>query len=217
MDVNDLKNLSDSARMDQISGSGVRITKRQLQAMKTKDKIYSAAVKEINEKGFSNVSIEDITTAANVAKGTFYTHFESKEALVFYTFMQSDKFYKRAYEKVKDLDFLSMVTGFVRISYIENEKRGKGILKAMISSYFTASGYNFYSRDRFLIQCLEMIVEQGKRQGALDGVVSTHRYVDILLSTMVGVEVMWCFDNQGLGLTDIMEDAIRVTAKGMLK
>ena len=59
-----------------------RRTKRQLQALKTKDRLFVAAVKMINEKGYENVSVEDITSAANVAKGTFYTHFESKEAVV---------------------------------------------------------------------------------------------------------------------------------------
>ena len=51
----------------------VKPTKRQLQAMETKNKIYKAAIEEINKKGFNNVNIEDITTAANVAKGSFYT------------------------------------------------------------------------------------------------------------------------------------------------
>lgn len=192
-------------------------TKRQLQAMATKNRIYNAAVKTINEKGFNGVSIEDITTAAHVAKGTFYTHFESKEAVVFYTFTQSDEIYRRAFGKVKGLDFLHMVTRFVRTSYTEYEKRGKGIIKAMISNYFSVPGDNFYGKDRALLQCLAQIVESGKAQGALDVGASTERYVDLLLSTMVGVEVMWCFDSQGRKLADMIEDAVRVTAKGMMK
>lgn len=194
----------------------VKRTQRQIRAMKTKDKIYSAGVKVINEKGFSNVSIEDITTAAKVAKGSFYTHFESKEGLVFYTFTQSDEIYKQAYEKVKSLDFLNMVTHFVRISYTEYEKRGKGIIKAMITNYFSIAESNFYGKDRPLLKCLDLIVESGKKEGALDTQVSTERYVNILLSTMVGVEVMWCFDSQGQKLADMIEEAVCVTAKGML-
>ena len=40
-------------------------------------------------------------------------------------------------------------------------------------------------------------------------------YADMLLSTMVGVEVMWCFDEQGRSLAEMMEDAILVTAIGL--
>ena len=55
--------------MRPINKNNTRLTKRQLQAIETKKKIYDAAVQVINEKGFGNVSIEDITTRANVAKG----------------------------------------------------------------------------------------------------------------------------------------------------
>jgi AcrR family transcriptional regulator len=185
--------------------------------METKDRIFNAAVKEINEKGFNNVSVEDITTAANVAKGTFYTHFESKEAVVFYTFTQSDEIYKRAYEKTVGEDFLSMITHFVRISYTEYEKRGKGIIKAIITNYFAVPGRNVYSKRRTLLKCLGKIVERGKESGALNAVIPTDWYVNILLSTLIGVEAMWCFDSQGRRLADMIEDAIRVTALGMVQ
>lgn len=211
-----MKKSTDTSLSDHDATGDVKLTRRQLQAMETKDKIYNAGVAEINKKGFGNVSIEDITTAANVAKGSFYTHFESKEGLVLYTFTQSDEIYKRAYEKVKNLDFLRMVTNFVRISYTEYEKRGKGIIKAMISNYFSMTDYNFYGKDRPLLKCLDKIVESGKREQALDTQVSSDFYVNILLSTMVGVEVMWCFDSQGQKLADMIEDAVCVTAKGMM-
>ena len=215
--VYDMKsNPADRTAMDAGQPAAKR-TKRQLQAMETKDKIYNAALKEINEKGFGNVSVEDITTAANVAKGTFYTHFESKEALVFYTFQWSDEIYKQAYERVKGQDFLYMVTHFVRISYTAYEKRGKGIIKAMISNYFTMPGRSFYGRDRALLQCLSEIVESGKTERVLDTAYPTERYVDILLSTMIGVEVMWCFDSQELSLADLIEEAVLVVAKGMMQ
>ena len=82
------------------------LTKRQMQALKTKNKIYQAAVQEINEKGFNNVNIEDITKAAEVAKGTFYVHFDSKEAIILYTFEHSDEIYEEAYEKIEGESFL---------------------------------------------------------------------------------------------------------------
>ena len=215
--VNTLRKPSDIPSSATNPEVGPKRTKRQLQAMATKDKIYNAGVKVINEKGFSNVGIEDITTVAHVAKGSFYTYFESKEALVRYTFTQSDEIYQQAYEKVRGKDFLYMITHFVRISYTEYEKRGKGIIKAMISNYFTLSEYNFYGKDRPLLRCLRTIVESGKSHQVLDEAVETEKYVSILLSTMVGVEVMWCFDDRGLSLADMVEDAIRITAKGMLQ
>lgn len=195
--------------------NGSKLTNRQLQALETKNKIYNAAVTVINEKGFHNTSIEDITSYADVAKGSFYTHFESKEAIVFYTFQQSDEMYNKAFAQIKDEDFLDMMIHFVKISYTEYEKRGKGIIKAIVSSYFTFTDYNFYSKDRDLMKCLNKIIEKGKEQEVLDIHIPTDRYVNLLLSTLVGVEVMWCLDDQGNSLADMIADAVRITTVGM--
>ena len=191
------------------------LTKRQMQALKTKNKIYQAAVQEINEKGFNNVNIEDITKAAEVAKGTFYVHFDSKEAIILYTFEHSDEIYEEAYEKIEGESFLDMAVHFVRYSYREYEKRGKGIIRAMIANYFHFEDYQIYSHDRGLYKCLLKIVREGKKQGALDADTPSEYYADMLLSTMVGVEVMWCFDDLGRSLAEMMEDAILVTAIGL--
>ena len=47
-----------------------------------KNKIIEVALKLINEKGFDNVSVSEITKEAGVSKGAFYIHFESKEDLI---------------------------------------------------------------------------------------------------------------------------------------
>src|SRR3954464_2094995 len=48
---------------------------------RTLRKILDAAREEFGERGFSDSSIVGITQRAGVALGTFYTYFESKEAL----------------------------------------------------------------------------------------------------------------------------------------
>src|SRR3954471_433798 len=48
---------------------------------RTLRKILDAAREEFGERGFSDSSIVGITQRAGVALGTFYTYFDSKEAL----------------------------------------------------------------------------------------------------------------------------------------
>ena len=48
---------------------------------RTMRKILDAALAEFGEKGFSESSIVSITARADVALGTFYTYFDSKDAL----------------------------------------------------------------------------------------------------------------------------------------
>src|SRR3984885_9075490 len=47
----------------------------------TREQIIAAGMKCLVEKSFNAVGVQDITDAAGVPKGSFYNHFESKEAL----------------------------------------------------------------------------------------------------------------------------------------
>jgi len=46
-----------------------------------KEDIVAAALKVLHQRGFNATGVQDITDAAGVPKGSFYNHFESKEAL----------------------------------------------------------------------------------------------------------------------------------------
>ena len=46
-----------------------------------REQIVQAGLKCLVEKSFNGVGVQDITATAGVPKGSFYNHFESKEAL----------------------------------------------------------------------------------------------------------------------------------------
>jgi AcrR family transcriptional regulator len=56
-------------------------TPRTARGQRTLRKILDGAREEFGERGFSDSSIVGITQRAGVALGTFYTYFDSKEAL----------------------------------------------------------------------------------------------------------------------------------------
>jgi AcrR family transcriptional regulator len=58
------------------------MNKRQISAQNTRQKLIEAALKIAKEREFSNISVEDITTLAHVAKGSFYTYFKRKEDII---------------------------------------------------------------------------------------------------------------------------------------
>ncbi|MGB1581288.1 MAG: TetR/AcrR family transcriptional regulator, partial [Nevskiales bacterium] len=47
----------------------------------TRDKLMKAALQLMAERGKDGVAINEITEAADVGFGSFYNHFESKEAI----------------------------------------------------------------------------------------------------------------------------------------
>ena len=54
-------------------------SRRERQKAETRECLYRAALRLFAERGFGATTVEDITKAAGVAKGTFFVHFQSKE------------------------------------------------------------------------------------------------------------------------------------------
>ena len=53
--------------------------RRERKRRETGERIFHAAMQLFAERGFFNTTVEDITEAADVAKGTFFNYFPSKE------------------------------------------------------------------------------------------------------------------------------------------
>lgn len=193
------------------------MTKRQKQARATKHRLYEAAIELIQTKEFGEINIKDITDLAGVSKGTFYTHFHSKEDLMLYTFARSDEFYEKAYEKVLDLDFGDALVQFITLAYRENEKRGKAIMKALASSYLTADYTKIYGRSRGLVKCLRALLRKGLAQGVVREDLPEEDLLYMCLSTLIGIEMLWGFSNDDRQLSLRMEQQMRTLTNGMMK
>lgn len=59
------------------------MTNRKIAALETRKKLLEAGKRIICKKGLDNTAVEEITEAAGVSKGTFYTYFRRKEDIVF--------------------------------------------------------------------------------------------------------------------------------------
>ncbi|MDT8069188.1 MAG: TetR/AcrR family transcriptional regulator [Terriglobia bacterium] len=53
--------------------------RRERRAAETRLRLFRCALQLFSERGFPNVTVEDITEAADVGKGTFFNYFESKD------------------------------------------------------------------------------------------------------------------------------------------
>lgn len=58
-----------------------KTTNRQQQKAATRQALKAAALSCVSDRNYADVQISDITQKAGVAKGTFYVHFKTKEAL----------------------------------------------------------------------------------------------------------------------------------------
>lgn len=60
----------------------LRPSRRDDQTRETKQRLVSAAIQLVSEVGWRRTTVEQIAERAGVAKGTFFVHFKTKEAIV---------------------------------------------------------------------------------------------------------------------------------------
>lgn len=58
------------------------ISLREHRKKELKEEIFRQAIRLFGERGYENVTIEDITSACGIAKGTFYNYFPRKEHIL---------------------------------------------------------------------------------------------------------------------------------------
>jgi AcrR family transcriptional regulator len=68
-------------------------TKRQEQARETKNRIYASAIELMEQQGFDNITIADISEKAGVSVGAFYHYFSSKNDILAEIFHRADEYF----------------------------------------------------------------------------------------------------------------------------
>src|SRR6266566_4577887 len=64
------------------SGSAAPIGRRQRRSAEIRERLFRAALNLFAQKGFAETTVEDITEAADVGKGTFLNYFPSKDHIL---------------------------------------------------------------------------------------------------------------------------------------
>jgi AcrR family transcriptional regulator len=62
------------------------MSRRERRRAETRERLYAAALRLLSELEFDSVTIEMVTEAADVGKGTFFNYFSNKEAILSYYF-----------------------------------------------------------------------------------------------------------------------------------
>lgn len=189
-------------------------TKRKLQAIETRNRIYAAAIRLMERNGFENITIEQISKAADVSVGAFYHHFGSKNDILDEIFRRADDYFR---EHV--LDKLSGATAAGKIvSYFDhyarfNVQMGVDHLSAL---YKTQSRF-FINSERLMVTALRDVVTQGVRSGQLNAELGPEEMTDFLFATARGVAYAWCLHDGRFSLRERMEQYIGCQVKSLVK
>jgi AcrR family transcriptional regulator len=202
-----------------------RIDSRKLKAADTRKKIYETARRLILEQGFDNVSVDSIVEAAGVAKGSFYVHFDSKDALAVDLVNE--------YTKTADLDYKSFLTAISNCSstpdkllmlsskisdFIESNigiDNMKVLYKAHLTKAVDTTSAISYNRELYTLftRVLKMGVEQGELREDLS-VASMSRH---LILAIRGITFEWCIRYPDFDLKEQVLEHFKILTHGLRK
>lgn len=174
---------------------------RKDKAKETEQKLIDSASELIKEKGINNISIEDITNKANVAKGTFYTYFKKKEDIV------EVICYKNFFDITNKILNLENKTLIEKVSiYIvdvlkEIENSGIETCRSWTSTVLKGKN-NLLEVSKYDVDVknLEMILNQYLNNKVLIKNTPIHELSMLIINEIYGCMLAWCMNDSKEGL-----------------
>lgn len=181
--------------------------KRQEAALETRQKLINAVKKLSETKAYHEMSIDDITQAAGVAKGTFYTYFKRREDIISVIAYEN---FNKVLNSVSDetMDVVERIARFLNDSARIIEDDSLQIAQQWYRSvtsplYGDTLGMNKLSYDRSFIECcLQSAVDNGTLQ--LDTPANSISLQ--IISAYYGAVALWCMSDGKIEHTAIIKD-----------
>ncbi|HYW38322.1 MAG TPA: TetR/AcrR family transcriptional regulator [Terriglobales bacterium] len=168
--------------------------RRQRRAAETRVRLFRCALQLFAERGFPNVTVEDITETADVGKGTFFNYFESKDhVLGVMAEIQLGKVREALTlaESGKQTTYLVLHRLFLRVG--EEPGRSPDLARALISSFLASESVRGLI-DRNLSEGREIVaqvVAAGQKRGEIDPRLKKEKVAIQLQQAFMGTLLLW--------------------------
>ena len=196
------------------------LTERQKKALETRNKLLHKSLELFGKYGFEHVTIEQITKACDVSKGTFYTHFPSKYDVILEKFKEFDTFYDTVEKEINPT-----LSASEKILTIYNEQMlyiinvvGKDVL----TTVYTAAMTNQVEEDHYLIsperkifQILNNYIAEGVTSGEFRQDLSIADMQSIIQRCMRANVYDWLIHNETFDLVKEMRLFTSVVLGGL--
>ena len=184
-------------------------TKDEKNEQRQRQMILEAAWKLFREKGYENVTMQDILEEAECSKGRFYYYFHAKAELL-------DRLYELFDQKYEEI-FRGLSTGMSAVekvlrvhhsmlNYMEKSIGPDLLTNLYISQFQHTTNIDFWSDSRAYSGILKEIFEEGKRNGEIRTDLSTDEMVDFVLELERSELIDWCLKK---GENKLSEQAVR--------
>ncbi len=201
------------------------MNKRELQGIETKKRLIECARKLFKEKGFNRTTVDDIIKEANSSKGSFYTHFKSKEELLF----NMVPLINEIYDSFLEMDFktsnsIEKISIFIEYVFkTMTDEIGLEFISTIYASQIKdlkTESFLIIDSERTYYIVLEKFIEEGKKKNEIKPELVTKDIIDIFTTCFRGAIYDWCLHKGEFNLAeyggkimDIILNSIKVEQK----
>jgi AcrR family transcriptional regulator len=185
--------------------------RRQRRAAETRIRLFRCALALFAERGFSNVTVEEITEAADVGKGTFFNYFQSKEhVLGVMAEIQQGKVAEALAMAGEGKRTIHEVLRHLSQRAAEEPGRSPELARALISSFLASEAVRGIIRREMAKgrMMLAEIIATGQKSGEIDPALKKEKLATHLLQTFMGTVLFWSLHEEP-PLSVWMEDSFR--------
>jgi len=175
----------------------VRASRRERRRLETRDKLYRAALELFGERGFLETTVEDITEAADVGKGTFFNYFPTKEHVLAAYGGERIAAVERALEKARStggpvLDVLGELTADAAGQSHENP----AVLRAIYAAHASCAPVRneLQKRMRMSRKILAEIISLAQKRGEVRPDVAPIELARLVQTVVMGFIMAWALN-----------------------
>lgn len=176
----------------------ILLINRENKIHKTENKrefIIRIAMQLFKEKGYKNVSVDEIVQACNSSKGSFYHHFKSKAEILNEHFALADKYYERLYNELP-----TQLTAKRRLQlFLENvfiyleETFGREFLSVVYSTSLESEAHLYFRNpNRKLFMLFEALIAEVIEASTTKPSLSIKQLKLAFIQLSMGVIYYWC-------------------------
>jgi AcrR family transcriptional regulator len=184
-----------SQNLSRLQGIG----RRQRHGAETRVRLFRCALQLFAERGYPNVTVEDITEAADVGKGTFFNYFESKDqVLSVMAEIQLGKVKEALAMAEAGEQTIRRVLHHLFLRSAEEPGRSPELARALLSSFLAGEGarlmaHNLAAEGR---KMLARIVAMGQKRREIDPRLKEQKVALQVQQAFMGTLLLWSLEGK---------------------
>jgi len=169
-------------------------TRRERRSAELRERLFRSALRLFAEKGFAQTTVEDITEAADVGKGTFFNYFPSKDhILLAFTDMQLGKLAEAVEHFRNSPQPLRVFLENLTTRMTEEPLRNPGMIRALLQGFVSSTAVRevMVSKQERALALHTQIMEIAQSRGDLRTDVPAIEIAHVFRQTIFGALLMW--------------------------